>query len=753
MSDYPGEPSNGGLFGKYTEQVVFEQTTLARQAEYGQLGSNLHPKLTSALEQSGMSRLFLHQAEAIDAWAEGQDVGVFTGTNSGKSLCYILPMLQSSLTEPMAKFIAVFPTKALAQDQCRRINDLAGPLGITAATYDGDTPKSHRSKIRNEAQIIVTNPDMLHLAILPGHENWAKFFRYLKLIVLDEIHSYRGVFGSHVSGVVRRLSRLADWHGARPQFITCSATVGNQEELVTRLTGRKSTIISRDSAPKGQRTLVFLNPPKLNDQIRLSPNITASEAMASLIDAGVQTLTFNRSRIATELVLRYTRDRVATTDKKKVESYRAGYTPKERRQIESAIKKGDILGISATNALELGVDIGSLDAVVLNGYPGSIASFGQQMGRAGRGTRDGLAIFIPHDNPLDQHFAAHPETLINAASERVQLNPENPTILSQQLKCAAHERPIAPSELSAFGEKALDIVEGMDRRGELSFRQGRFYLPSLENPAASINLRGSGGKQVRLQLAGEELGFLEYTRALTQAHEGAIYLHRGEPYLVERFDIENLIAYVVPFTGNYYTQPIMSSFLEPGSPIRERAGTRCSVGLCECTVTDTVQGFRKKSFDGDTVLDTVDLDLPSTKFETLALRIDLPGLDPEGDVPAQLGAIHGLEHILPSLAPAFIGCDRNDLGSCWYSVFFETLAPAVFVFDRTPGGVGLTEALYERVEEILMAGKQRLGECECDSGCPSCILSYGCESNNDLLEKVGTHKLISLVLSNLKGIV
>ena len=740
-------------FGSFTDQIVFEQFTEPRQGTVLALETKLNPHLLEVLRDSGVHGFYSHQALAIDAWARGRDVGIFTGTNSGKSLCYTVPILQSCLEEPVARYLATFPTKALAQDQCLKFNQLGNPLGITAATYDGDTPKSARGKIRNEVNIIITNPDMLHLGILPSHENWAKFFKYLKVVVIDEVHTYRGVFGSHVGNVLRRMIRISEWYQSNPQIISCSATVGNGPELIETLTGRKAEIISTDGSPRGRRTMVFLNPPKISDQIRLSPNIATSEALATLVDSGIQSLAFSRSRIGAELVLRYTRDRVEKATPKQIESYRGGYTPKERRKIESGIKNRTILGISATNALEVGIDIGTLDAVILNGYPGSIASFGQQVGRAGRGERDGLAVFIPQDNPLDQHFASHPERLLEAQNETVVLSPENPSILKQHLECAAHERALSITDLQMFGPSALPIAEAMDRRGEFVFRSSRFYLPSMKNPAANVHLRGASGKRVDIFLEADQLGFLEYERAFAQAHEGAVYLHRGEPYIVKTLDLEKLVARVEPFSGNYYTQPIVTSLLEPGPSSQERAGTRTSISISECTVTETVQGFRKKTFDRDTVIDTVDLDLPSITFDTQCLRFDLPGIDPDGDIPAQLGAIHGLEHVIPSLAPAFIGCDRNDLGSSWYSVFHETLAPAVFVFDRTPGGVGLTHTLYDRIDEVLMAAKQRLRECECTNGCPGCLLSYGCEANNELLDKLGTLNLIRLIGSNLKGIV
>src|SRR4051812_13901318 len=396
----------------------------------------------------------------------GSDVVVVTGTNSGKTLCYNLPSLHFIQSEPAARMLYLFPTKALAQDQLGKLSALL-PDGIRAGTYDGDTPQSTRSGLRRLAHIVLTNPDILHVGILPGHELWAKFFRSLRLIVLDEMHVYRGVFGSHVCGVLRRLLRLAEFHKSRPQIIACSATIGNPVELFQNLTGRKPVVIEEDGSPRGKRTFVFWNPPIVGDKPeRMSANIVCSELMVGLAENGQRVLEFNRARISAELVLRYARKRAAKGGKIKpesIESYRAGYTPKERRQIEKALFKGELLGLAATNAMELGVDVGTLDAVIMNGYPGTISSFFQQAGRAGRGTRDGMAIMVAHDDPLEQFLIRKPQMLLQGVNESVAANPSNPQILSQQLLCAAHERPMLPSELERFGGNALDVAESLDR--------------------------------------------------------------------------------------------------------------------------------------------------------------------------------------------------------------------------------------------------------------------------------------------------
>ena len=700
--------------------------------------------LPLALNGQIPSQLYSHQYEAILAARQGKDVLVSTGTNSGKSLCFQVPALAACCEEPMARALFLYPTKALAHDQLGRLETMGKELSVRVSTYDGDTPKSHRSPIRNLCNIVLTNPDMLHMSILPNHANWTKFLKALRVIAIDEMHTYRGVFGSHVAQVLRRLLRLCSWYHNKPQIIAGSATIGNPEELFELLTGRKATLIDQDGSPNGRRTVVFMNPPMLPNHTRLSSNIATSEALASLIESNVTTLAFNRSRIATELTLRYTKKRLGEDLADQVESYRSGYTPKERRQIEQAIIKGKIKGLTTTNALELGIDIGSLDAVILNTYPGSQSSFWQQIGRAGRGTKDSLAMYIAGDNPLEQYLLDNPERLLNGRNESVTIQPSNPTILGSQLLCAAYERPLAPSECETFASNALDIAENLDRAGELKFQGGHFYYPGFEPPALRVNIRGAGMDMVSLLVGGEELGTMEYARALTQAHPGAIYLHRGEPFDVSELDLIKNQAHLERFKGNYYTQAKVQALLEPGYSVQGNG----VFSLAGCKVTDLVIGYSKKSFDGDAVLDVLPLELPPRAFDTVCLRIDLPALDMDGPLEQQIGGVHGLEHALLGLAPLFAGCDRNDLGSAWFSVFHETMCPAVFIYDRTPGGIGLAEVLYKRANELVAAALDRVRKCECERGCPGCLYLSQCELGNEQLDKDMAYQML-LKLKNL----
>ncbi|MEZ0326253.1 MAG: DEAD/DEAH box helicase [Fimbriimonas sp.] len=705
---------------------------------YAQPEKSMHPALAATLHRSGIEQLYSHQAKAYDAAMEGQDVVVVTGTNSGKTLCYNLPALQLCLSEPAARAFYLFPTKALAQDQFGKVTELLPGSEIKAGTYDGDTPQAQRGPLRRMGHILLTNPDMLHVGILPSHDLWGKYLKALRLIVIDEMHVYRGVFGSNVGNVLRRLLRLCEFHHNRPQIIACSATIGNPLELFEKLTGRKAKLVDEDGSPSGKRTFVFFNPPELGTGTRLSANVATSEILGGLVEGQVRTLAFSRARVSAELVLRYTRKRIkegGLVAPEQVESYRAGYTVKERRQIEQALFRGELLGLAATNAMELGVDVGALDAVVMNGYPGTASSFWQQAGRAGRGSRDGLAVFVAHDDPLEQFLVREPALLLNARNESVAANPGNPQILSQHLVCAAHEKPIAPHELQMFGENALDVAEQLDRSGELAFRSGLFYYPGFEPPAFKVNIRGAGGDQVRLYLEGNELGTMERWRAMTSAHEGAVYLHRGKSFVVAELDLEHDRAEVVAHEVSYYTQSIVQSVLDAKLAFRETALGKCSAGLSSVSVTQMVVGYRKKSLDGDTVLATEPLDLPPVTYDTIGVRIDLPEMDEKQDMIRQIGGVHGVEHALMAVAPLLAGCDRSDLGSAWYTVYHDTMKPAVFIYDTTPGGVGLCEKLYESLGGWTKAALQLLTSCPCVEGCPGCLLSARCESSNEALHK------------------
>lgn len=699
----------------------------------------LDPAVTAALKAYGIDVLYRHQADALDLALAGDDVALATGTSSGKSLPSIAAALHLCRREPMARALFIYPTKALAQDQLRVVAPLAKGLGVSAAIYDGDTPPSRRASIRRTAGIVLTNPDMLHIGILPAHAVWGKFLRSLRLIVLDEMHVYGGVFGSHVAHVLRRLLRLCGLTHSRPQIIAASATVRDPGLMLELLTGRKAQVVNDDAAPRGERTLMMY------ERDPLHPNGghrgLASDLFADLVRSGRRTLAFSRSRLETELLLRETRLKLEGQEDW-IEGYRGGYTPKERRAIERRLFTGDLLGLATTNALELGIDVGGLDAVLLNGFPGRVSSFWQQIGRAGRGGREGLALFVARPDPLESHLLRHPYLLLDADIEPVHLNPENESILGDGLRCAAYENPLAPSELADFTPNALERAEALDRAGELSFRAGRFFLANPEPPAFGISLR-TGDETFRLLLDGAELGTMERWRAMLNAHAGAIYLHRGETYRVLALDLANRAAHLEPTDEKIFTGSVVETAVDLCSPWAVEEMRTGAIALAPMKVTDTVLGYRVRSLTTYELLGTFPLDLPPREFDTAGLLVELPPPGPEDDPMLFAAGLHAAEHALLALAPLFAGCDPNDLGSAWTLDASGTGLPAVFVFDRQPGGVGLAEAIWSRREEWLRAAAALVADCGCDDGCPRCILAGRCPQGNEGLSKAGAEKILN----------
>lgn len=703
------------------------------EPEFGHLRRPLHPRLAARLRELRFDPLFRHQSQAVDAALSGQDVLVTTGTSSGKTLCYAIPAFEAYLTEPRARSLLLFPSKALAQDQLRKLQTLGPGSEIHIAAYDGDTPKSRRSVIRKNAHLLLSNPDMLHLGILPSHELWGPFLRSLRYIVLDELHVYRGVFGSHVAGVLRRLLRLAEWYGARPRIIACSATIGNPVELFEQLTARSPAHIVGDGSPQGPRTLMVVNPSAHSPGAAaagIGANRIAAELTATLIRSGARTLTFCRSRAATEVLTRRTRELLGKS-RRAVEAYRSGYTPKQRRDIEGRFFGGALRGLVATSAMEIGIDIGDLDAVVLNGYPGTLTSFRQQIGRAGRGRRPGLAVYVAHEDPLEQFVAREASRLSREMAEAAIVHPDNPRILRSQLLCAAYERPLDPGELSGFGPAATRVAEEMVEGGELSPGVGRLYYPSHRSPASNVSIRGVSRHSVSLRVEGSEIGTMESWRAATCALAGAIYLHQGSDYEVTRCDLEAGVVEMIPTESEVFTTPKIASLVEPLAVL----ATSASGSLIHAGITQLALGYQSRQFVSDALISETEYAGSPITYETMAVRLDVPDTDAEAD------AVHGLEHALRAVAPILAGCDRGDLGSAW-AMSFGQACPAVFLFDAIPGGVGLSEALFSRMPEWTLAARRLLDGCPCTEGCPACLLRAGCEVGNMGLSKAGAAALL-----------
>jgi len=705
--------------------------------------------MENVLKENNLFPLYTHQALAVNCARKGKQVMVSTSSASGKSLCYNIPVMETLLTEPGSCALYLFPTKALAQDQMRSILELYCPdlLGYgQLATFDGDTPSEERSEIKKRARIIITNPDMLHLGILPNHQSWSRLLRHLKYVVIDEAHTYRGVFGSNVALVLRRLRRLCRLYGSNPQFICCSATIDNPGEHAEKLVGLPFIVVADDGSPHGGKEFVFWNPPLIDEvkSARKSANSEAAALFAELVSQDVRTITFTRSRRLTELVANYAKQRLAETSPphaSRVKAYRAGYLPQQRRQIEQELFSGRLLGVAATNALELGIDIGDLEATVLTGYPGTISSAWQQAGRSGRGRARSLSFLIALDNPLDQYFMRHPDSFFQKSFENALVNPENPYILKSHLLCAAWELPLSSSDEGFFGPGFTREIEELVGQGVLRQRLGRWHLsPAIAYPAQEVNIRATSGEVFALMDTATDslLETVEASIALFQLHPGAVYLHQGEAYLVTELDLPGRTARAEPARVPYYTVAREINDLRVLKTESRKSYGWVGVCLGEVEITTTVVGFKRKAQFTEEVIGEEPLDLPTRHFPTVALWFDLPSevIDRVGDARLDLaGGLHAVEHAAIGILPLFAMCDRSDIGGVSTPFHPDTGRAQVFIYDAYPGGVGIAEKGYELVRQLWQATLKAIVECPCRDGCPSCVQSPKCGNNNKPLDK------------------
>jgi len=743
----------------YRSQITHIEHIPPCDANYAELDNPLETSLKDCLDKHRLLPLYTHQAEAVNKARRGRNVMVSTSSASGKTLCYNLAVLQAILTERGSCAIYLFPTKALAQDQLRGLRELFCPcLKIEEfATFDGDTPQAERAEIRKHASIVLTNPDMLHIGILPNHQSWSRLLRHLRYVVIDEAHIYRGVFGSHVAGVLRRLRRLCQLHGSTPKFICCSATIANPGEHAERLVGLPFEVVNNDGSPHGGKDFAFWNPPIIDQTkgVRRSPNSEATNLFTELVSQGIRSLTFARTRRLTELIYAYSRQRLAEVSPalaKKIKAYRAGYLPQERRQIEQELFSGQLLGVVATTALELGIDIGDLEATVLTGYPGSIASTWQQAGRSGRGREKSLSFLIGLDNPLDQYFMHHPESFFQKSFENALINPDNPYILKAHLLCAAWEWPLNSDDEQIFGAACRQEQAELEGQGLLKERKGKWYLsPRIAYPAQNINIRSSSGQNLAIidSATGSLLETIEVSVAFFQVHPGAIYLHQGEPYLVTELDLASRTAYASPTNVSYYTQAKDITDLHIVKVIRHKSFGQVRVYLGEVEVTTTVVGFKKKAQFTEEVIGEEPLNLPPQHFSTIALWFDLPTEVSGKLVAAQLdiaGGLHAAEHAAIAILPLFALCDRNDIGGVSTPLHPNTGRAQIFIYDAYPGGIGIAEKGFELIEALWQATLRAIIECPCLEGCPSCIQSPKCGNNNKPLDKKAAQMLLEGLL-------
>lgn len=743
----------------YQNQIAHIEHLPSREAIYGELDEPLPPALEMALQQAGLFPLYAHQAAAAESVWSGKNVMVVTPAASGKTLCYNLPVLRAILSEKGSRALYLFPTKALAQDQLRSLTALVSllPSKVGLATFDGDTPTEERSDIKRTAQIVLTNPDMLHLGILPNHHSWARFFHRLKYVVIDEAHIYRGIFGSQVGNVLRRLRRILAFYSASPQFICCSATVANPGEHIERLVGLPFEVIDTDGAPHGRKQFVLWNPPVLDETktARRSANSEAAFLLAELVRHGIRTLTFARTRKLTELIYNYATQQLAQDNlAQQIKPYRAGYLPEDRRQIERELFEGQLLGVVATTALELGIDIGDLDATILTGYPGSIAATWQQAGRSGRRTGESLSVLIGLNNPLDQYVMRHPEFLFHRNSENALTDPSNPYVLKSHVLCAAWELPLTEADERSWGASFAEARDALQEEGLLMLRKGKWYVaPDIAYPAERVNIRSTSSLQYTILDTSQDDSLLETVEAsvaFSQIHPGAIYLHQGRSYLVTELDLVSHVAYVMPTDAPYYTQAKELTDLQVLKTTREKDTPKAKSFLGEVEVTSDVVGFKKKLQFTEEVIGEEPLDLPSQCFQTVALWFDIPPEAINQIAETKLdfaGGLHAAEHAAIAMLPLFALCDRNDLGGVSTPFHPDTGKPQIFIYDAHPGGTGIAEKGFELIQRLWLETLKVIAECPCDEGCPSCIQSPKCGNNNHPLDK----KAARVILGELAG--
>jgi DEAD/DEAH box helicase domain-containing protein len=741
--------------GAVASRLVHLAHLPARSARHGSLA---RPLPAAVAERLG-SPLWCHQAEAIDLARSGRSVVVATGTASGKSRCYQVPLAEAAVAPVRpGTGLVLFPTKALAHDQLRALTALGFP-GVVAGAYDGDASPEERTWIRKHASVVLTNPEMLHAGLLPHHERWATFLGRLRYVVVDELHAFRGVFGSHVAQVLRRLRRLAAHHGADPVFICCSATIGEPQRLASAITGVDVTPVLDDGSPRGPRTIALWQPPLLDEAsgARASAHRESAAVAAGLIDAGHTTLGFTRSRRGVEIVAADVRRRLPRSLARRVRSYRGGYLPEERRAIEDELFSGRLAGVIATSALELGIDVGGLDAVVLDGFPGTIASFWQQAGRAGRSGGAAAAVLVAGDDQLDQWLANHPDELLTRAPEPAVVNSANPFVLDPHLRCAAHELPLTHADARWWPGSLDDGVRRLVQADELLVRhRGRRGEPmavwdGAGWPSHGVGLRNAGGAPVRIVAAGSEraIGDVDRARAPEQVHPGASYLHQGEHWRVVELDLDAGVATVEPDDGATYTvarTDTRTRLLEVDAHRRVGAA-QLALGTAE--VESRVVGYQRKEALTSALVATEPLDLPPATLVTRAVWyvlepsvVDASGID-RAALPS---ALHAIEHAAIGILPLFAICDRWDVGGVSTARHADTGLPTIVIYDAMPGGAGVAELGYEAADRHLHAALESIDACRCAAGCPSCVQSPKCGNGNDHLDKEAAQALLRAIL-------
>lgn len=722
----------------FMENVVRWEVLPARPAQYAPFPAGLDPRLPPVMEKRGIHQLYSHQARSIRATLDGQDVVVVTPTASGKTMCYNLPVLSAILRDNDARALYLFPTKALSADQVSELYELIEAMGvdIKTYTYDGDTPGAARRAVRQAGHIVVTNPDMLHSGILPHHTKWVKLFENLKYIVIDEIHTYRGVFGSNLANVLRRLMRLCEFYGSHPQFILCSATIANPRELAETLIGRPVTLIGESGAPMGKRHFVFYNPPVVNRQLGIRKGvIPETRAIASmLLKCGIQTITFARSRLTVEVLTKYLKDLVRDPlgNAGRVRGYRGGYLPTQRREIERGLRAGQIDAVVSTNALELGIDIGALDACVLCGYPGTIASAWQQAGRAGRRKGTSIVFFIASSAAIDQYIVSHPDYFLHQSPENALLNPDNLYILLSHFKCAAFELPFEDGDRFGNAPAPEALLDYLADSGILRHVDGRYHWSAEDFPASEISLRSAASENfiiidVTDPAHHRVIGEMDRYTVPMLLHENAIYMHEAQQYQVDKLDYDACKAFIRRVDVGYYTDANLNvnlSLLDIEQQCEESSGVTRALG--EVKVTTLVTMFKKIRFDTHETLGFGHVRLPETDMHTTAMWWTLPdALCARFASDTLKNGMLAVTNLLRIVAPLYLMCAPQDVAVLYQVKSPITDKPTVILYDNCPGGVGLAQKAYGMQELLLDKALQIAEDCPCECGCPSCVGPVG----------------------------
>lgn len=730
-------PAQAGIFEDYPQHV--------------------HPALVEALRKKGFTSLFSHQRQSWEKVSQGKNVVVVTPTASGKTLCYNLPVLDRILKEPSTRAIYLFPTKALSQDQMAELDEIIELMGkdIRIFTYDGDTPQDARKAIRAQGHIIITNPDMLHTGILPHHTKWIKLFENLKYVVIDELHNYRGVFGSHVANVIRRLKRIAAFYGSKPQFILSTATIANPVEMAEKMIEEPVELIDQNGAPRGEKYFVFYTPPVVNPQLGIRRSyINETRRIATIfLKNNLQTIVFAQSRLMTEVLVTYLKEDIEKSikDEGLIRGYRGGYLPLKRREIEKGLREGKILGVVSTNALELGIDIGTLDVAVLAGYPGTIASTWQRAGRAGRKTGKSAAVLVASSSPLDQFIINHPEYFFSSPPEMALINPDNPSILVSHIQCAAFELPFEDGE--KFGRLEInEILQVLEEEHLLHHTQNKWFWTSEAYPADAISLRSISSDNfvvVDITEKPRVIAEVDFSSALTTLHPKAIYICEGEQYFVEKFEYEERKAYVRRTDVDYFTDAIDYTNVKILDVFDRRDLPQGWTSHGEVHVATQVVGFKKIKFHTMENVGAGDLQLPQNEMSTTGFWLTIPA-EIYQTLPftaeQRINGLFGLSYLLHHVAPLFLMCDLHDLGVAigdnltgqsipprelpsrktpfaerFQQVLTPDFSPNIFLYDNFPGGIGLSPALFELHRALLQACLETINACPCEEGCPSCV--------------------------------